>query len=150
MFSELLKRYLGAIYPCSIEEVRHTKQKELRIIETLEPVMNQHRLMVDTDIIAKDIASTESYPSETRSQYQLFWQMTRISKEKNSIRHDDRLDALAMAVQYFTENMAQTEQKAIRARQAEQWELERQFIQGEDLQKASSASLGSANWLDMG
>ena len=165
MFSELLKRYLGAIYPCSIEEVRHTKQKELRIIETLEPVMNQHRLMVDTDIIAKDIASTESYPSETRSQYQLFWQMTRISKEKNSIRHDDRLDALAMAVQYFTENMAQTEQKAIRARQAEQWELERQFIQGEgglnvgvlgyaktleDLQKASSASVGTANWLDMG
>ena len=163
MFSELLKRYLGTIYPCSIEEVRHTKQKELRIIETLEPVMNQHRLMVDTDIIAKDIATTEVYPSETRSQYQLFWQMTRISKEKNSIRHDDRLDALAMAVQYFTENMALTEQKAIKSREREQWELERQFIQGEgglnvgvlgyaktleDLQKASSAVLGGSSWLD--
>ena len=163
MFSELLKRYLGTIYPCSIEEVRHTKQKELRIIETLEPVMNQHRLMVDTDIIAKDIATTEVYPSETRAQYQLFWQMTRISKEKNSIRHDDRLDALAMAVQYFTENMALTEQKAIKSREREQWELERQFIQGEgglnvgtlgyaktleDLQKASSAVLGGSSWLD--
>ena len=91
--------------------------------------------------------------------------MTRISKEKNAIRHDDRLDALAMAVAYFTENMAQTEQNAIAARQAEQWELERQFIQGEgglnvgvlgyaktleDLQKASSATVGTANWLDLG
>jgi hypothetical protein len=89
--------------------------------------------------------------------------MTRISKERNSIRHDDRLDALAMAVQYFTENMALTEQKAIKSREAQQWELERQFIQGEgglnvgvlgyartleDLQKAVSASSGGSNWLD--
>jgi hypothetical protein len=163
MFSELLKRYLGTIYPCSIEEIRHTKQKESRIIDTLEPVMNQHRLMIDTDIIAKDISTTECYPSETRSQYQLFWQMTRITKEKNSIRHDDRLDALAMAVQYFTENMALTEQKAIKNRERERWELERKFVQGEgglnvgvlgyaktfeDLQKAASASSGAANWLD--
>ena len=163
MFSELLKRYLGTIYPCSVEEVRHTKQKEVRIIDTLEPVLNQHRLMVDTDVITKDLASTECYPTETRSQYQLFFQLTRITKEKNSIRHDDRLDALAMAVQYFTESMAQTEKNAMAARLAEQWELERKFIQGdgglsvdvmgyatslEDLQRASMASLGGANWLD--
>ena len=163
MFSELLKRYLGTIYPCSIEEVRHTKQKEVRIIDTLEPVLNQHRLMVDTDVITQDLASTECYPTETRSQYQLFFQLTRITKEKNSIRHDDRLDALAMAVQYFTESMAQTEKNAMAARLAEQWELERKFIQGdgglsvdvmgyatslEDLQRASMASVGGANWLD--
>jgi hypothetical protein len=163
MFSELLKRYLGTIYPCSVEEVRHTKQKELRIIETLEPVLNQHRLMVDTDVILEDLASTETYPSEVRSQYQLFFQLTRITKEKNSLRHDDRLDALAMAVQYFTESMAVTEQKAIAAREAEQWELERKFIQGdggvkidalgyatslEDLQKALYATSGSASWFE--
>ena len=68
-----------------------------------------------------------------------------------------------MAVQYFTENMALTESKAIKAREREQWELERRFIQGEgglnvgvlgyaktleDLQKAANASVGSANWLD--
>jgi len=164
MFSELLKRYLSTIYPCSIEEVRHTKQKEVRIIDTLEPVMNQHRLMVDTDVITKDLASTECYPSETRSQYQLFFQLTRITKEKNSIRHDDRLDALAMAVQYFTESMAQTEKQAMDRRLAEQWELERRFIQGEgglsvdalgyaktleDLQKAAMASSGGASWFDL-
>jgi len=162
MFSELLKRYLGTIYPCSIEEVRHTKQKEVRIIDTLEPVMNQHRLCVDTDVILQDLATTESYPSETRSQYQLFFQLTRITKEKNSIRHDDRLDALAMAVQYFTESMALTEKKAIDMRLSEQWDLERRFIQGEgglkidaigyaqsleDLQRALGASTGGSNWI---
>jgi len=70
---------------------------------------------------------------------------------------------LAMAVQYFTESMAQTEKQAMDARLAEQWELERKFIQGdgglsidaigyasslEDLQKASMASIGGCNWLD--
>jgi hypothetical protein len=89
--------------------------------------------------------------------------MTRISKEKNSIRHDDRLDALAMGVQYFTENMALTERKAIKSRERERWELERQFIQGEgglnvgalgyaktleDLQKMKMASGGGSNWID--
>jgi hypothetical protein len=68
-----------------------------------------------------------------------------------------------MAVQFFTENMALTEQKAIKTREREQWELERQFIQGEgglnvgvlgyaksleDLQKASLGASGGANWLD--
>ncbi len=119
--------------------------------------------MVDMEIIAKDIATTECYPTETRSQYQLFWQMTRISKEKNSIRHDDRLDALAMGVQYFTENMALTERSAIKSREREQWELERQFIQGEgglnvgvlgyantleDLKKIKAGVGGGANWID--
>jgi hypothetical protein len=124
--------------------------------------MNQHRLCVDTDVILQDLATTESYPSETRSQYQLFFQLTRITKEKNSIRHDDRLDALAMAVQYFTESMALTEKKAIDMRLAEQWDLERRFIQGEgglkidaigyaqsleDLQRALGASTGASNWI---
>ena len=126
--------------------------------------MNQHRLMVDTDVITEDLRSTECYPGETRTQYQLFWQLTRITKEKNSIKHDDRLDALAMAVYYFTESMATTEKKAMDARYAEQWELERRFIQGdqglsidamgyaqsfEDLQKALGASGGGANWIGL-
>jgi hypothetical protein len=30
-----------------VEEVKHQQQKELRIIDTLEPVVTQHRLIVD-------------------------------------------------------------------------------------------------------
>ena len=68
-----------------------------------------------------------------------------------------------MGVQYFTENMALTERKAIKSREAAQWELDRQFIQGEgglnvgvlcyaktfeDLQKAASAGSNGVTWMD--
>ena len=49
MFMELLKPTLTKIYPCTIEEVRHSIQKEKRIIDTLEPVMNQQCFLGDRE-----------------------------------------------------------------------------------------------------
>ena len=83
----------------TIEEVNHTKQKELRIIDTLEPVMNQHRLVVSPQLIRQDFDTTDP-------NYQLFYQLTRITKDRGSLRNDDRLDALAIAVAYWVEQMA--------------------------------------------
>ncbi|MAD98966.1 MAG: putative terminase large subunit [Prokaryotic dsDNA virus sp.] len=107
MFSQLLKPHLTRIYPCSVDEVRQNIQKELRIIDTLEPVMNQHRLIIDPQVIQKDYdTAMERYTSDTATKYMLFYQMTRLSKERGSLAHDDRLDALAMMVQYFLEQLS--------------------------------------------
>ena len=51
MFSELFKPYLSKVHPCTIEEVRHSIQKEKRIIDTLEPVLSQHKLVMSPDVI---------------------------------------------------------------------------------------------------
>jgi len=64
MFTELLKPYLLKTHPCTLEEVRHSKQKESRIIDTLEPVMNQHRLVIDPKVIQKDYDSVQSMPPD--------------------------------------------------------------------------------------
>jgi len=106
MFTELLKPVFNRVHPCSIEEVRHSKQKELRIIDTLEPVMNQHRLVIDPSVLEKDWKSVQHYPPEKASRYTLIHQMTRISKDRGALGHDDRLDALAIAVAYWVEQMA--------------------------------------------
>ena len=37
--------------------------------------------------------------------HQLFKQMTRITRDKGAIKHDDALDALSSAVAYWTERM---------------------------------------------
>lgn len=106
MFAKLLAPHLTkAGYPCTIEEVRHSKQKELRIIDTLEPVLMQHRLVIDEDLINRDHASA----SDPR--YALFYQLTRITRDRGSLQHDDRLDALAMAVAYWEDQMAQDNEK---------------------------------------
>lgn len=98
MFTALLSPWLRKIYPCAVEEVKHSIQKERRIIDTLEPVLNQHRLIVDKQVIKDDSESVKHYPMELQQQYSLFYQMTRITKDRGALSHDDRLDCLAMAV----------------------------------------------------
>lgn len=107
MFVELFKPILTKIHPCTIEEVRHNTQKERRIIDTLEPVMNQHRLVVDPKVIQKDYESAQRYPNDSQLKYQLIYQLSRLTSQRGAITHDDRLDALSMAVAYWTEQMAQ-------------------------------------------
>lgn len=106
MFNELIKPFLRKIYPVTIEEVRHNIQKEKRIIDTLEPVMNQHRLIIDPKVIQQDFDSVQHRPPEQASRYMLTYQMSRITRNRGSLAHDDRLDALAMGVAYWVEQMA--------------------------------------------
>ena len=106
MFTELLKPFLKKIYPVTTEEVRHSKQKELRIIDTLEPVMNQHKLIIDPKVIQKDYDSVQHHPPEKAQRYMLTYQMTRVTKQRGALAHDDRLDAVAMGVAYWVEQMA--------------------------------------------
>jgi len=126
MFSQLLKPVLSEDvgYPVTVEEVRHSKQKERRIIDTLEPVMNSHKLIIDKNIIEKDFQGLTSFSGESQKEtrsnligdgtlYQLFYQMSRITFDKGALRHDDRLDALAIAVGYWVEHMEQHTDKAV-------------------------------------
>ena len=116
MFMELWKPILSKIYDVTMEEVRSNIQKERRIIDTLEPVMNQHRLVIDPQVIEKDIQTVRHYPSESQAKYMLFHQMTRITKDKGALIHDDRLDALQMAVGYWVEQMATDADKEVDVR----------------------------------
>jgi len=75
------------IYPdgwsCTVLPYHATGQKETRIIDAIEPVANQHRLVVSHGIVHDTT---------------LWHQFTRITRERNCLDHDDRLDALAGAV----------------------------------------------------
>jgi hypothetical protein len=106
MFTQLLKPVLTRIYPCTVNEVKHSTQKEARIIDTLEPVMSGHRLIVDQKVIQRDFDTAKDV------KYSLFYQMTRITRDRGALVHDDRLDALAIAVNYWVESMARDNNKA--------------------------------------
>lgn len=124
MFTELMKPYLEKTYPVSMEEVRHSKQKEHRIIDTLEPVMNQHKLVIDPKVIQKDYDSVQSMPPEKAVKYMLTYQLTRITKQRGALAHDDRLDVLAMAVQYWVDQMAADADKQMVSKRNELLEQE--------------------------
>lgn len=106
MFMELIKPLFRTTYPITIEEVRHNKQKELRIVDVMEPVLNSHRLIVDPSVINDDYKSALSYPIEQQTRYMLMYQLSRITRDKGSLVHDDRLDALSIAIGYWVQQMA--------------------------------------------
>ena len=119
---ELFKKHLQMTgQHIDIEEVRANVRKEDRIIDSLEPVMNQHRLVVDKKVIAWDYASNKDEAPEKRLMYMLFYQMGRMCREKGAIRHDDRLDCLAQGVKYFTDALSISAHEAVKARKAEEW-----------------------------
>jgi len=72
-----------------IEEVWSSGQKELRIIDSLEPAISSHKLLFDINMLEHDILSTQKYPAATRQSYQLFWQLTKLTRDRQSLAHDD-------------------------------------------------------------
>ena len=147
MFSELLKPYLIKTYPATLEEVRHNTQKEKRIIDTLEPVMNQHRLILDPKVIQKDYDSVQSMPPDVGMKYMLTYQMTRITKQRGALAHDDRLDVLAMAVQYWVDQMAADADTEIRSRKEEMLDMELdKFMSHLNMSTQESTS---SSWIDV-
>lgn len=101
MFTSLLTPVLNAIYPVATEEIRNNIQKEKRIIDTLEPLMNQHRLVFDYSAIKKDVEFALVEPKNIY--YSLIYQLSHITYDRGALVHDDRLDVLAMGVQFWND-----------------------------------------------
>ena len=119
---ELFKKHLiNTKQNINIEEVRANVRKEDRIIDSLEPVLNQHRLIVDRGVIDWDYASNKDSPAEERLLYMLFYQMSRMCRDKRAVKHDDRLDCLAQGVKYFTDALSISAQDQIVTRKREEW-----------------------------
>jgi len=139
MFTQLLKPILTRTHPVHIEEVRHSVSKEKRMIDTLEPILNQHRLVVDDKVIQQD------YQAETELKYKLFYQLTRLTRDRGSLIHDDRLDALAMAVGYWVETLDRDIQQAVDDHKKE--------LLDKELESFMASSIGrpqkSDNWIGL-
>ena len=97
LFSPVVRRIAEK---CAILEERVHTNKESRIIDTLEPVLNQHRLIFNRETIRQEIEWVNK-DRKNNLQYSLLYQMTHITRQKGSLKHDDRVDALAGAVNYW-------------------------------------------------
>lgn len=119
VWSPILREY----WKGAIEEDYVTGQKETRIIDTLEPIMARGSLIIDEAIVARDAETIQKYSPDKRMTFSLFQQLTRITRDRGALAHDDRLDALEGAVRHFQELLAIDQLTELRkqeeARQAE-------------------------------
>ena len=119
---ELMKKHAQEMkVGMNFEEVRATTRKEDRIIDTLEPVLNQHRLILDQRLIEWDYRSNPEMAPEERLPRMLMYQLTRMCREKGAVKHDDRVDALALGVKYFQDILAISAKEQDIQRSREQW-----------------------------
>ena len=143
MYTSLLTPVISRIHPCSLEEVKHSVQKERRIIDTLEPVMNRHKLVFERQVIEDDYRTAQAYDGDNKFTKSLVYQLSRISYDRGALKHDDRLDALSIAVNYWVENMAQDADRGISRERQDALDLE--------LEKFIDSAMGtsksrSSNW----
>ena len=143
LVAELFKKHLlQTKQGIDVEEVRATVRKEQRIIDSLEPILNQHRLVVDRSVVDWDYNSNKDAAPEERLLYMLFYQMSRMCREKGAVKHDDRLDCLAQGVKYFTDCMSISAQEVVNQRKRDEW--------NDLLQASIEDPQGSANHLVLG
>lgn len=101
-------------HECSVDDDFVKGQKELRIIETLEPVIARGSLIIDESVVDDDRDSTARYEPAKRLLYSLFHQMSKITRDKDALFHDDRLDALEGAVRYWVQMLAINQDAAVK------------------------------------
>lgn len=130
MFGKLLEPYVNTIRPCRVEGQRATGQKELRIIGSLEPVMKQHRLVMDTNVLRADLKNPIAHSG--------LFQLTHIHAARGALKQDDMVDVLAAGIQHWTEYLNADAKKLEddrRAREDAKWEAQMfQWTVGKSLQ----------------
>jgi hypothetical protein len=87
-----------------------TAQKEVRIVNTVAPLVQQHRLVVNEARIRSEWEEAEK-DQETGHQRSLMFQLSRVTTDRGCLSWIDRLDALAIGCAWFEESAAQDQQK---------------------------------------
>lgn len=130
MFSRLLEPVVARKHKVAVEGFKVSGQKEVRIIDTLEPIMGQHRLVIDRAALRQDLATEDNVKCG-------LYQLTHITKARGALKHDDRIDVLAMACSYWTQHLNRDQLSAEdehRRRAAAEWD--RQYFAGTNLEAA--------------
>ena len=84
--------------------------------------MNQHRLIIDRGVVEWDYSSNKDAAPEERILYMLFYQMSRMCREKGAVKHDDRLDSLAQGVKYFVDALSISAFETVKLKRMEDWQ----------------------------
>jgi hypothetical protein len=117
-------------------------QKELRILAAMEPVTQGHRLVVSKKVIEDDHKMIMAIDGEEfRQHYSAFHQLTHLTRERDSLLHDDRLESIAIAVTNYAEIIGINPWDAAANRAEEKLEAELEHLFSDDLDDTGPATL---------
>lgn len=116
MFTQLLQPVMSRIHPLTVEEVRVSGQKERRMVDTLAPLIQQHRLVVARRVFRDGWDEAERDPDSGHLR-SLGYQLSRLTTERGCLSWDDRVDVLSMGCQWFVDAASKDQEKVAASRQ---------------------------------
>lgn len=120
-FREVFVPVLHSVHKCKVIDDYVHGQKETRIIATLEPIIGRGSLIVNEDIIEQDWQSAQRYGTSKALTYSFFYQLAKLTRERNALVHDDRLDAVEGACRYWQALLAQDQAQLRKAADRKAW-----------------------------
>ena len=133
LFTELFRKTLISVYPCTIIDDFNVKgQKEARILDNTIPLFTNHQIIFNEDRVRSEVEWVQKSPVENL-QYSLMYQLTHMTYEKGCVPHDDRVDALAIACQYISHMVivsAESRLQDIKDKELEDWLQDKVYANG--------------------
>lgn len=105
MWLKIFEPILAKHHKCALIETKSKGQKEVRIADVLEPVMGAHKLVATEYAVTNDYQTARNADGVHDVKYSMFYQLSRLTRDRGSLKNDDRLDSLAIGVSYFLECM---------------------------------------------
>lgn len=105
---------------CGVDERWASGQKEKRIVDTLRPVIQRHRLIVHTSALEMDCELLKQYPQDRRTVRSFFHQLHNITTDRGSLDKDDRLDAVEALVRELVGFLVVDEEAEAKRREAQE------------------------------
>lgn len=99
-------------------------QKEIRAIQTIEPVLSGHRLIIDEALVKRIVVKKEASLDPDAALKSGFYQMTRLTKDRGCLKYDDWIDCLAGGLGWLSDQLNTDTSDQVKDRQAERLEEE--------------------------
>lgn len=97
-----------------------TGQKERRIIDSMVSALQRHRIVLHKRVFDSDRKYGLRHNAANRSNFSVFHQLHNITTDRDSLVHDDRLEALAGAIRMHKHALAVDADKAAEARKVQE------------------------------
>lgn len=103
------------ITPALVEDMKWASgQKEIRILDVLEPSIQGHRIIISRELIDADMKQQDK-----DFRYSVVYQLTHLTRDKGSLGHEDRVEALAMCVDYYKGRLARDMKQMVQRSKSE-------------------------------
>jgi hypothetical protein len=104
MFADLLRPVCADMFyePEILTENAKPVQKEVRIVNNLEPLTSSHRLVINAELLRRDfLVDYDDIEAAKRRYYRFTYQYSRMTKAKGAVPHDDRVEGVANLAGHF-------------------------------------------------